>query len=331
MKTFITLVCSILTSTSAFGAYNRATTTANGNITTTTNWSYLPTSPANPTNKDTLIIEHDMFWNANVNWLTSSIDVIIIRNGGSLGPDGNNNTFTLPAGTQIFIDASGYIGDKSGNSSNHKLIIGAVCIWGKGCGCTGGNVAINGPINLNAANPCGFVILPVNVTSVYAKSLGSSISLNWSVAEEQDIAYYLIEKSTNGFDFETVGTVTATGGLEAKTYNFEDRSPINNPLVYYKLVAVSSNGETSHSSILPVHSKLNIGISQSGAEITINPENIDGDFQYEFLDLQGKVIAAGTTNNTTSVIASELNIGSIYLLRLSVSGVSMETIKIIKE
>lgn len=331
MKTFITLVCSILTSTSAIGAYNRATTTANGNITTTTNWSYLPTSPANPTNKDTLIIEHDMFWNANVNWLTSSIDVIIIRNGGSLGPDGNNNTFTLPAGTQIYIDASGFIGDKSGNSSNHKLILGTVCIWGKGCGCTGGNTAINGPLNLNAANPCGFVVLPVNVTSVYAQNIGTAIQLNWSVSEEQNIAYYRIEKSNNGFDFETVGTLTAAGGMEAKTYSFEDRSPINSPLVYYKLVAVSSNGEASYSSILPVHSKMNIGISQSGAEITINPENIDGDFQYEFLDLQGKVIAAGTTNNTTSVIASELNIGSIYLLRLSVSGVSMETIKIIKE
>jgi hypothetical protein len=331
MKTRISLVLLLLCSANLFGAYNRATSTANGNITTTGNWSYLPTSPANPTNKDTLIIEHDMFWNANVNWSASSIDVIIIRNGGSLGPDGNNNTLTLPSGTQIFIDATGFIGDKSGNSSNHKLVLGSVCIWGKGCGCSGGNVAINGPINLNAANPCGFVILPVNVTSVYAKSLGSAIELNWSVSEEQNIAYYLIEKSSNGFDFETVGTVTATGGLEAKTYNFEDRSPINSPLVYYKLVAVSANGETSHSSILPVHSKMNIGISQSGAEITINPENIDGDFEYEFLDLQGKVIAAGVANNTTPVVASELTTGAIYLLRLSVAGQPVDTIKIIKE
>ncbi len=328
MKKQITIGLLLLSSISLFGSYNKATTVANGSITTTTNWSYLPTSPADPTNKDTLFIEHDMYWDATIDWSASSIKVVIIRNGGSLGPKGNNNVFTLPSTTQIYIDALSYIGDKSGNNSNHKLILGTVCVWGKGCGCSGGNASINGPINLNASNPCGFIVLPVNVTSIYTKNTGSSIELNWSVSEEQNIAYYLIEKSNNGINFETIGTVTASGGLESKTYSFEDRSS-NNPLVYYKLVAVSSNGEASYSSILPVHSKINVGISQNNGEITINPENIEGDFEYEILDLQGKTIISGTTNNITPVNVSNINKGGIYVLRLSILGQTINCEKIL--
>ena len=81
--------------------------------------------------------------------------------------------------------------------------------------------------------------------------------LNWITATEKNSSSYMVQHSTNGRDWSTIGTVLANGNyvLENK-YQFIHTSP-SEGLNYYRLVEKDLNGKSSISKVL----KLNFGNS----------------------------------------------------------------------
>jgi hypothetical protein len=93
------------------------------------------------------------------------------------------------------------------------------------------------------------VTTPVKLASFSAAKAGSGIELNWRTVMEENTASFLIERSSNGRDFTTVGSVAASGySSSERQYHFTDYHPLNNN--FYRLQTVDRDGQSSHSNVV---------------------------------------------------------------------------------
>jgi hypothetical protein len=114
--------------------------------------------------------------------------------------------------------------------------------------------------------------------------------LQWSVAEQQGIESYIVERSNNGSEFTSIGTVTANN-LQQYNYSFTDASPLKGKN-YYRLkmmepgrysyshvVTISGNGKAGLQ-VYPVPAKDVITVERNTSDIT----------EATITDMQGKVL-----------------------------------------
>lgn len=85
--------------------------------------------------------------------------------------------------------------------------------------------------------------LPVKLLSFSA----NGNYLQWNVSGEVDFNLYEIEKSKDGKNYVSAGSVKATG---ATKYSFIDPYPYNSSITYYRLRMVDNNGSFAYSSIV---------------------------------------------------------------------------------
>jgi hypothetical protein len=96
------------------------------------------------------------------------------------------------------------------------------------------------------------VPLPVTIASVKAYQHQTGIKVDWSSATENGLEKYEVEKSVNGRDFTTVGTVAAKGNSNiASHYSWYDAAPFAGTN-YYRIKATSYNREVKYTNIVTV-------------------------------------------------------------------------------
>lgn len=97
----------------------------------------------------------------------------------------------------------------------------------------------------SAASP-----LPVKLVS-FAGSVDpeNTVALDWRVVEQENIAAYHIQYSTNGRDFQHAGTVAATQTSET-SYTFRHNPPLSSSALYYRLLISEADGAQSYSRII---------------------------------------------------------------------------------
>lgn len=176
--------------------------------------------------------------------------------------------------------------------------------------------------------------LPLQLIAFNARKENNLIALQWKTINEFDIKHFTVLRSTNGIDFENVGTVNAINNPRLEnTYQFKDAN--NNKTVYYKLLITEKDGSSKHSWIVslsnqseevkiypvPVKSSLTIEINQTNSSQT----NI------QLFDLSGKLLYQQNYSLVTGANKIVLQIAHLpqgtYLLK----GLTETAIKIIKE
>lgn len=91
--------------------------------------------------------------------------------------------------------------------------------------------------------------LPVKLLEFNARAEADSVRLFWSTADETDNAFFAVQRSSNGFDFEDLIFQTGYGNSQTvKHYEVADKSPVNG-VNYYRLRQVDFNGFESFSEI----------------------------------------------------------------------------------
>lgn len=87
------------------------------------------------------------------------------------------------------------------------------------------------------------VALPLNLLSFTAKKAGNSADLNWVTTNEQNIAQFVVERSGDSKQWNTIGTLKAAGaGTSSRSYHLADNHPFNG-INYYRLRIVTLNGD----------------------------------------------------------------------------------------
>jgi hypothetical protein len=176
-------------------------------------------------------------------------------------------------------------------------------------------------------------ILPVRLLDFTAKALNNNVQLQWIITNEINVANYIVEFSSTGRTFNTIGTVAATN-IKAlqKKYNFIHTTPVNGKN-YYRIKMVDKDGRYAYSPIRvtimgnddvlvypnPFRSQLNIVVSSNGAvSATVR-----------VLDAMGKQMlqqefATGTTLNLNHLAAG------MYLVQVN-DGISVRSFKVYKQ
>lgn len=95
--------------------------------------------------------------------------------------------------------------------------------------------------------------LPITLISFEANVYKEDqVKIDWTTASEQNNAFYTIERSTNGTDFETVSSIDGAGNSTSLLfYSYIDVNPIVG-LSFYRLKQTDLNGEFAYSEIRSV-------------------------------------------------------------------------------
>ncbi|MBO3698907.1 hypothetical protein [Roseivirga sp. E12] len=98
--------------------------------------------------------------------------------------------------------------------------------------------------------------LPITLISFEATVHNSNqVKLDWVTASEVNNAFYTIERSTNGTDFETVGRIDGAGNSDVLLYyTYIDTKPVNG-LSFYRIKQTDFNGKFDVSEMRSVRIK----------------------------------------------------------------------------
>lgn len=118
------------------------------------------------------------------------------------------------------------------------------------------------------ANICSAIALPVTLVSFdVTKISGSNVLVNWKTSQEIDIASYIIERSSDGINFQSIGRVNAAGNNSSvQNYQFIDAAP-GKGINFYRIQILDRNNSKKYSVIKNIKYTAN-------AELTIFPSPV---------------------------------------------------------
>jgi surface protein len=170
--------------------------------------------------------------------------------------------------------------------------------------------------------------LPVSIIDFKGIVKNDIISLNWTVADENDLNRYDVYSSTDGINFSLCGSVTATvpeRGL--KTYQFQDLSN-KSALVYYRLKSINNDETGEWSSIVALHTNktavnntMKVYPNPATDFINLEFDGIDAsNFNVLVMDMSGKVVykldGVETAINQYTLALNGIESG-MYIVQLS--------------
>ena len=206
------------------------------------------------------------------------------------------------------------------------------------------NGFVYGPVINSQTSIGGFVTfsafgadapLPV-VLGNFSASLTAenTVLVSWATEQEVNSSYFAVQRSSNGSDWTTIGTVAAKGNsATVSTYSFTDKSALNG-IDYYRLQMVDLNGSYAFSPISVVRTSLvqNISVFPNPARNYINI-TLGGSVptvNVRLIDLTGKVLQeqrlnASSLNTTISMPVSSYAQGVYILQAIKADGTKWTT------
>ena len=221
-------------------------------------------------------------------------------------------------------DARNYVVLKRNNSSS---------TWGF-YGDNGISTAVAGVVTATAGNITGFsdfaigiasgdvpTTLPVKLIDFTAKATDRAVVLTWKTASELNSEKFLIERSTDGKSFESIGVVASKGTTtNLSTYSYQDEQPAKG-YNYYRLKQLDFNGDFEYSEIKSVKFDLMI----AAAKLSIYPNPVSSSFRLsnteqlakfvEVYDFSGKQLAKISNLANEFSLPVQLNSG-MYLVKV---------------
>jgi hypothetical protein len=146
-----------------------------------------------------------------------------------------------------------------------------------------------------------FSPLPVNFISIAANKNSNGIQVNWKVAAERNILNYSVEKSANGRNFTTAGTITVTGYSDnERTYSFTDDA-IQTGTVFYRIKSNGNNSAVTYSAIV----KVATGSVKAALAVSPNPvagnminlqliKSVKGKYEVNMVSTDGRLVYNST-------------------------------------
>lgn len=250
--------------------------------------------------------------------------------GPEAGTNFSNGNSSPAAASGQFMNWNGGEPNNSGGNENYGLIFmsGTPGKWNDGSGNLNGYVVEFGgqssdPL-VTLASTSRILVgspLPIDGIQLQASAIGNQVKLNWESLNERGTQYFDIERSADGFNFQSLGKREAIG-KGFNNYAFLDEAPLT--LGYYRIKAVDADASIVFSGIKMV--KLNR--QYAAPRLTPNPatdklqlsRSSEAAANLTCLDLTGRTVFRGQISGTNAVIDISMLSPGIYLLQIDESG-----------
>ena len=175
------------------------------------------------------------------------------------------------------------------------------------------------------------IFLPVMLLQFKAQNTPSGTAINWSTATETDNDYFMVERSTDGLNYEHLYTVEAKGNSSTPTnYEYLD-TKLQAGNAYYKLSQVDLDGQVSQLGIRVVQNQVtNKGVQGLNASVyplpvtkghpftlTFHEEMSQDDLQISLINILGEkqsVEIRHTSPETHLIETRNLSSGVYFIL-----------------
>ena len=179
--------------------------------------------------------------------------------------------------------------------------------------------------------------LPVQLISFTGIENNGTVELKWKVEAEDNLAYYMVQRSEDGISFQNIGKIDAVGGNGTLHYDFTDKAPLNGRS-FYRLSMHDRDGSQKISNVVVI-------TIANTTYYKVSPNPFHDRFQVVFGNSSGHMVNARLTDvsgktvlqkNGIAVSGSTLEFESrslpagIYILRLF-DGRSIQVFKVIKK
>ncbi|HTN22187.1 MAG TPA: T9SS type A sorting domain-containing protein [Pelobium sp.] len=177
-------------------------------------------------------------------------------------------------------------------------------------------------------------VLPVTLISFTAKTDNGNIALAWKSTSEVNLSHYIVQRSTNGVDFENLTTVEANNKPGIFDYTFVDKTA-SFGASYYQLISVDIDGKTQKSEL----KSASLGASAANViaypNPTINQLNISGLVSGDVIKMFN---TSGQLLTSKNAIQNQVNVldmsdvkAGLYILSIENSGKISSNHRIIKQ
>ena len=178
-------------------------------------------------------------------------------------------------------------------------------------------ISVNLPcMNANASGTKFDILLPIHLENWQAKTQQDGILLNWQIASTDNTEYFVIEKSNDAQQWQTLTSIDNSH----RVYEYKDAQPFE-AQNYYRLKAIDALGAITYSHIINAffeNTKLaEMRSYPNPAKDYIYIENLGDNALIQIIDLKGS-IAFEYKNNATSNLRLDLpNLSTgIYMLSI---------------
>jgi hypothetical protein len=173
-------------------------------------------------------------------------------------------------------------------------------------------------------------VLPVSFLNVAANRTTNGVAINWSVTNEENVAYYAVEKSLDCIHFEPAGQVDySNGNAPVKQYSFFDQGQFSSK-VCYRIKQVDNNGSSHYSAIVIVradqHLSMQIIPNPANEKVSLFIESPrEGSGLLELIDVNGKTmldkrVQIDKGKNMLPITGLASLPKGVYIVKLNVSG-----------
>ena len=170
--------------------------------------------------------------------------------------------------------------------------------------------------------------LPLNLVTFKGSLQNGTTLLEWQTANEINTSNFTVERSTDGRNFQQIGTVAATGnaGVTNKySYTDYDVTRQSFSVVYYRLKVVDIDGSYTYSDIVTITlpfitSRVALFPNPAAHEVNVTITTaIDGKVKWQLIDNAGRIvihnsIAAKKGNNNIVINLNRLSTGTYFLI-----------------
>ena len=202
----------------------------------------------------------------------------------------------------------------------------------------------DGSGNLSLPSGCFFFVLPAHLIKFTAINKFSNVELAWQSDNEINFSHYEIERSFNGTDFTTAGSVRANNYAGTSNYTFTDNDGLKSAasIIYYRLKMVDKDGTFKYSPVATVKNKKDaaffinnlVNPVKDKISFSISTQS-SGKLSIQLTDMNGKLITSRSQNAANGVTAVSLDdaaglASGLYLLKINFLN-NTEVIKLVKQ
>lgn len=143
-----------------------------------------------------------------------------------------------------------------------------------------------------------FSTLPVVWTSFNGVAENNEVKLTWGTSQETNTDYFSVLRSTDGVNFEELGTLEAAGNTSGQSnYSFVDQRPIEGS-AFYKITQYDLDGQFTSTEVIQVVTDLNLDMAWThiGPNPVVDHTQLgftvtqDQAMTLQVFDLSGKVV-----------------------------------------